>query len=393
MFNIKRLFIVSLTGLVLLSRPAWPLTDKVYKELSTFTQVMDIIDKYYVTNVDEKEILRGAIQGMLSTLDPHTVYFPAEVYKAFNSDTKGLFGGVGIEVSVKDGVLTVVAPLMGSPAWDAGIKSGDRILSIDGKSTKYMSLGEAVLLMRGSIGKKISLSIWRQGKVHMVALTRSLIKVPGVKTEDLGEGYGLFRITSFQEGVAKQLKREIDDFQKAHGELKGIILDVRDNPGGLLGEAVKICDFFLKDGVIVSTKGRTSETEVKRAHEAGTMANFPIIVLINNGSASAAEILAGALKDQNRAKLMGLKSFGKGSVQTVINLDNGDAVKITIAHYFTPSNKMIDGKGIDPDVLLDKKLFKKKRGGNASSKNQTLTRDEFDEFQKQEALVYLKKMR
>lgn len=372
-------------------------SDKIYKELSTFTKVLEIVDKYYVVPVDEKEMMYGAIQGMLTSLDPHTVYMPPDLYKFFSSDTKGRFGGLGIEVSIRDGVLTVIAPLEGTPAWEAGLKAGDKILSISNQSTKNMSLGEAVRLMRGPIGKKVTLTVWREGKqnTHTVTLARELIKVPSIKSEDLGDGIGYFRIVQFQEGTSKSLKKEMLDFKSKHeGGLKAIMLDLRDNPGGLLNESVRVSDFFLNKGVIVSTKGRTKDVEVKKAHATGTYFGVPLVVLINGGSASASEIVAGALQDHNRAKLVGTKSFGKGSVQTVINLDNGGAVKITVAHYYTPKDRMIDGKGIVPDLVLDQKAYTKKNQTADSSEKGTkkITREEFNDFQKNEALVLLKRM-
>jgi len=392
--KIKLLLIaIFLTGF-LFPKQSSALSDKIYKELSTFSKVLELVDQMYVKPVDDKKAIRGAINGMLSSLDPHTVYLPADVYKNFSSDTRGRFGGVGIEVSIKDGVLTVISPIRDTPAWNAGIKSGDKIIAINGKSTKNLTLGEAVHLMRGPIGRKLGLTIWRHGKARAITITRRLIKVPGVKVENLGDGYGLFRITSFQEGVAKALKKEVRNFKHKYGKLNGIILDLRDNPGGLLSEAVKISNFFLKKGVIVSTKGRTKKADYKRAHAAGTLPYVPMVVLINRGSASASEILAAALGDNGRSKLLGTKSFGKGSVQTIVNLENGDALKITIAYYFTPKDKLIDGKGLDPDILLDTKAYKKKKGIKKTDPDdaQKITRDEFNQFQKDEALIYLKKI-
>lgn len=367
------------------------LSDKIYKELSTFSKVLDIVDKVYVEEADEKELIRGAIQGMLYSLDPHTVYLPAEVYKNFNSDTKGRFGGVGIEVTIKDNVLTVISPLKDTPAWDAGIKSGDRIIKIGSKSTKNMGLGEAVIEMRGPVGKKVDLTIWRKGKIHVVSLVRELIRISGVKVEELEPGYVLFHITSFQEGVSKTLRKAIQKELKNANGLKGMVLDLRDDPGGLLDEAVKVSDLFISKGVIVSTKGRNQPVDIKRASGRGLFADIPMVVMINGGSASASEIVAGALKDHKRGKLLGTRSFGKGSVQTVINLENGDAVKITIAHYLTPKDKMIDGKGIDPDVLIDNKFFSRKKKLTKEQMAKT-DREEFIAFQNQEALEHLKRV-
>lgn len=356
---------------------------------------MDIVDRYYVEKVDEKAMMNGAIKGMLFNLDPHTVYLPAEIYRDFKSDTKGRFGGVGIEVTMQDGFLTVVAPLDGSPAHVAGIKAGDKVLSIDGKSTKHMSLGEAVHLMRGPIGRKVLLTVWRKGSQQpfAVALKRDLIRVESVKVEDLKDGFALFRVTSFQEGTSKSLKQAILKFEESHGKLNGLILDFRDNPGGLLTEAVHMSDLFLERGVIVSTKGREKIEDVKKAHEESAWENLPMVVLVNHGTASASEIVAGALQDHNRARVFGTKSYGKGSVQTVINLDNGDAIKVTIARYYTPKNRMIDGKGIEPDVKLDQKAFEKSLSQLNIKNSSKPTREDFMMFQRDQALGYLKKLK
>ncbi|MBU0505657.1 MAG: S41 family peptidase [bacterium] len=388
--------IVSICLVCFLPIKSFALSDKIYKDIATFTRVLDIVDQYYVEEADEETLMEGAIGGMLNSLDPHTLYLSPEDFKAFSSDTRGRFGGVGIEVSVRDGMLTVISPLEGTPAWDAGIRAGDKIIAIDGNATKRMTLSQAVKLMRGSIGRKITLTLWREGKkkTKTISLVRRLIHVPAIKTEDLGDGYVLLRINTFQEGVAKNLKKSLDDFIKANKKIKGLILDLRDNPGGLLSEAVRISDFFLNDGVIVSTKGRFKDAEIKKAHSLGTYPDFPMIVLINEGSASASEIVAGALGDHRRAKLVGTKSYGKGSVQTLVNLDNGGAVKITIAHYFTPKNHMIDGKGINPDVNLDTKGYirKNKIKKTKTDPNKSIERDEFYKYQRDEALKYLKRM-
>lgn len=385
------LFFISV---LLFSQSSWALTDKIYKEISTFTKVLQIVDQNYVDPVDEKKLILGALNGMLSSLDPHTIYLPAEQYRDFSSDTKGRFGGIGIEVSVKDGIITVISPIQDSPADKAGVRSGDKILSIDGKTTKNMTLNEAVHLMRGPVGKRIALLIWHKGttQASQVSMAREIIKVQSVKTEDWQEGYAYFYITMFQEGSAKNFKKEFEDFlDKNKNPVKGVVLDLRDNPGGLLMEAVKLCDYLLKDGVIVSTKGRDEIVDVKKAHGAGTLPDFPMVVMINGGSASASEIVAGALQDQGRAKLVGTRSFGKGSVQTVINLDDGDALKITVAHYYTPKDRMIDGKGINPDLFLDLKAYKKKFKIGKDDKTK-VSREDFDKFQRDEALAYLKKM-
>lgn len=389
--NKKRYFIFFIVVLFFVPTLSHALSDKIYKELSTFSKVIEVIDEYYVKPVDEKAIVHGAIEGMLESLDPHSVYFTASAYKDFDAETTGRFGGVGIEVMMKEGLLTIVTPIVDSPAWQAGIKAGDRILAIDGKPTKGMSFRKAVELMRGSIGKKVSLTIYHQGKARVVTLKRSVINAPGVKVEDLGDGFALFQITSFQDNVAAEFATAVEGFEKKQ-PIKGMILDLRDNPGGLLPEAVKIADVFLSDDVIVSTRGRNKVLDTFHAHKTGEDKNFPVVVLINGGSASAAEILAAALKDNHRAKILGMNSFGKASVQTVVNLENGDAVKITIAYYYTPHDKLIDGRGIEPDMILDEKAYQKAKNIKEDLENTAETREDFDAFQKQEALAILRKM-
>lgn len=392
---------IILFSFLFVSVSAFAVSDKIYKELTVFTKVIQMVDQYYVEGVDEEKLIQGALKGMLLSLDPHTVYLPAETYKDFKSDTQGRFGGVGMEVTVKDNYVTVIAPIEDTPAYRSGIRAGDKILKIDGESTKGMSLIDAVDRMRGPIGKRVKLTVYHvaHNKVREVSVKRALIKPDPIKFEDLKEGYGYFRIKTFQDGVAKALKRSIQDFEKAQkankGRVKGLILDMRGNPGGLLNEAVDVVDLFVKKGVIVSTKGRVQEQEYKRAKARGTLKKYPMAVLIDGGSASASEIVAGALQDHKRAKIFGTQSFGKGSVQTVFALDGGDALKITIARYFTPKNRMIDGKGIEPDVVLNQDAFRKslkkktKEGDDKASKRFVFS--EYLEFQKQTALKALKR--
>lgn len=400
----KNLFSLFIFFVVLVPRLVFSASDQIYKELAVFTQILDIIDKQYVKDPDEKKLVLGAIQGMLSALDSHTVYFPPEVYKEFKSDTSGRFGGVGIEVTAKDGGLVIVAPIDGSPAHAAGLKSGDRILSIEGKSAKNMTLMDSVKLMRGPVGKKVHFVVLSEGqtKPRQVVVTREIIQVASVKTEDLGDGYAYFRITTFQEDTAKEFKKVLQNFKSQDGKvLQGLVLDLRDNPGGLLFEAVKISNFFIEKGIIVSTKGRVQEEEVIRAKaNAAIFKKLPVVILINNGSASAAEIVAGAMQDNGRAKLFGTKTFGKGSVQTVVDLTGGAALKFTVAYYHTPKHQIIDGKGIEPDVLLDEKTFLKKidKLPAAERKNKKFKtgtpefQDALSDFQKKQATDFLKKM-
>lgn len=388
---------------VTLSSPAYALTDRIYKELATFSKILDLVDQYYVTPIDEKKLVQGAISGMLASLDPHTLYLPADVYRDFSIGTKGRFGGIGIEVTIKDGVLTVVSPVDDSPAMRAGIRPGDKILFINGKSTKGSNLNDAVHLMRGPIGHKINMVIWHAGHTRNVSLSREVIQVESVKAENLGNGLGYLRIATFQENTSDSLKGALDKLTSDNGgKLKGIVLDLRDDPGGLLSEAVRVVDLFVDHGVIVSTRGRDKVVEVKHAQKEGTLPRFPIVVMINGGSASASEIVAGALQDLKRAKLVGTKSYGKGSVQTVIDMEGGAALKITVARYYTPSNRMIDGKGIQPDILLNKKLYRRKLGLPADSfknkkqklsddQTKKLTREEYEAWQKAEAIKILKR--
>lgn len=369
---------------------ATALSDKIYKSLETFTRIIEIVDKQYVEPVDEEELIEGAIRGMLSSLDPHTVYLPPRMYKDFKSDTTGKFGGIGIEITIRDDVLTVVSPIEDSPAFKAGIQSGDKIVKINGKSTKGMSLIEAVQKMRGPRGKKVTITIFRKGvrDPFDVTLTRAIIKVTSIKYEDLGDGLGYIRITSFQEKTANNLKKALKKLEEEmEGSLRGIILDLRNNPGGLLSEAVRVSDIFMSKGVIVSTKGRHTEEEVRKAHKNGSYAKLPVVVLVNGGSASAAEIVAGALQDSRRAKVMGTTSFGKGSVQTILDMGDKSALKITIAKYYTPKGRSIEGRGINPDILVSKEQWEK-----AYPKKEGEKRPTFFEYQKEKAIAYLRKI-
>ncbi|OGQ07317.1 MAG: hypothetical protein A3G32_04915 [Deltaproteobacteria bacterium RIFCSPLOWO2_12_FULL_40_28] len=338
------------------------LSDKIYEELETFTQILDLVDKQYVHQVDEHQMIQGAIQGMLSSLDPHTVYMEPDLYKDFKADTTGKYGGVGIEISVKDGVLTVVSPFEDSPAYFAGIKAGDRILKINGTLTKGMNIMDAVSQMRGNKGKKVVLTIWHEGasKAQDITLVRDIIKMVAVKQELIKGGYAYMRITTFQENTTQEMEEALKKVTEENkGPLKGIVLDLRNNPGGLLNEAVGVSDLFMDKGTIVSTRGKDKEIEVKTAKSGSAYENTPLVVLVNGGSASASEIVAGALQDVRRAKIIGTQSFGKGSVQTLLDLGNGSALKITIAKYFTPKGRQIDGKGIGPDIVIDTQTIEK----------------------------------
>ncbi|EKD41918.1 MAG: hypothetical protein ACD_73C00442G0006 [uncultured bacterium] len=390
---------------VLFSFKTFALTDKIYKELDTFTQIIQIVDEQYVESIDEKKLIQGAIRGMLETLDPHTIYMAPDMYKEFKSDTSGQFGGVGIEITVKDQMLTVVSPIEDTPAFNSGIKAGDRIVKIDGSSTKEMTLIEAVHKMRGPKGKKVVLTIWHEGlaKPVDIAITRDIIKVESVKYEKLGDGLVFVRIISFQENTSEHLKKFLKQTQDEYGNpLKGIILDLRNNPGGLLTEAIKVSDLFLANGPIVSTKGRDQKTQVNDAKANSVFETVPLVVLVNQGSASASEIVAGAMQDTKRAKVLGTTSFGKGSVQTILEMGDKAGLKITIAKYYTPKGRCIDGKGIFPDIVIGPIQYKK---DYPKAKVDEISNEESDEsapatkgkpptlqeYQKQKAIEIFKK--
>lgn len=327
-----------------------------YEDLRTFTEIFGRIKRDYVEPVSDKKLLEDAIRGMLSGLDPHSAYLVAEEYQELKEGTTGQFGGLGIEVTMENGFIKVVSPIDDTPAQKAGIKAGDLIIKLDDKPVKGMSLADAVKLMRGEPGSKIVLTIVREGEETPLKLTlaRDIIKVKSVKSRILEKGYGYVRISSFQSGTGDSLKEALAALKKENGGvLKGLVLDLRNNPGGVLNAAVEVSDAFLKSGLIVYTEGRIENSEMRfNAAPDDLIDGAPIVVLINGGSASASEIVAGALQDQKRAVIMGEKSFGKGSVQTILPTSNGAAVKLTTARYYTPSGRSIQAEGIEPDVTL-----------------------------------------
>jgi carboxyl-terminal processing protease len=327
-----------------------------YQDLQIFTKVLNLVQQYYVEEVDTQKLIYGGIKGMLQELDPHTNFLPPDVYKEFESETTGEFGGIGIELTVQNDVLTVISPIEDTPAFNAGVQAGDRIVEINGISTKGFSLAEAAQHMRGKQGQKVRLKIFRDGfdKPKDFVIERGVVKVKSVKFTDLEDGYGYARLTSFIENTAPELEKNVKAMLASKNGVKGLILDLRRNPGGLLDQAVRISDLFLNDGIIVSTIGRNKrEKEVIHAKKEGTYPDFPVIVLIDEYSASASEILAGALQDNKRALIMGQQSFGKGSVQSVVKLGDGSGLKLTVARYYTPSGRSIQAEGIKPDVLVE----------------------------------------
>ena len=336
-----------------------------YADLQIFTKVLNLVQQYYVEEVDMKKLIYGGVKGMLSELDPHTNFLPPEVYKEFESETSGEFGGLGIEITLQNDILTVISPIEDTPAWEAGIQAGDKIVEINGESTKGLSLAEAAQRMRGKKGSKVRMGIFREGfeKPKEFAVARGTVKLKSVKFTELEEGYGYIRLTSFIENSATDFEKVLKEMQKRSKNIKGLVVDLRRNPGGLLDQAVRISDLFLEEGVIVSTIGRNKrEKEVLYAKKEGTYSGFPVIVLVNEYSASASEIVAGALQDNKRALIMGQQTFGKGSVQSVVKLGDGSGLKLTVARYYTPSGKSIQSVGITPDVIVedvDPEQFKK----------------------------------
>lgn len=336
-----------------------------YEEIQIFAKVLNLVQQFYVEDVELKKLIYGGIKGMLQELDPHTNFMSPEIYKEFESETSGEFGGLGVELTVQDSVLTVISPIEDTPAWTAGIQAGDKIVEINGESTKGYSLVEAAQKMKGKKGEKIKLGVIRTGleRPKVYEITRGVVKIRSAKYTDLGEGYAYIRLTSFIENSYDGVKKFVESHIKANKGMKGMILDLRRNPGGLLDQAVKISDLFLKEGKIVTTMGRNEkEKEVLFAKAPGTFENFPIIVLIDEYSASASEIVSGALQDNGRALIMGRRSFGKGSVQSVVKLGDGSGLKLTVGRYYTPSGRSIQAEGIVPDVELqevDPETFKK----------------------------------
>lgn len=333
------------------------------EDVQRFSNALSEIKKYYVKPVDDKELFDNAIRGMVGSLDPHSAYLNEEEYQELQTSTSGEFGGLGIEVTMEDGVVKVITPLVDTPAFKAGIKSGDYIIKLGKESVQGLTLKDAVNLMRGKAGAPIELTILRKGasKPLTFDLVREVIQIKSVKSKMLSEGYGYIRLTQFQAQTGKDMLTAISQLQQqTKGKLKGLILDLRNNPGGLLDSAIQVSDAFLgndksgKQELIVYTEGRLPGSKFTAlANPGDVLNNAPIIVLINNGSASASEIVAGALKDNKRALILGTKSFGKGSVQTVLPLDGKTGIKLTTALYYTPSGTSIQAKGIVPDIVVE----------------------------------------
>ncbi|PKN60127.1 MAG: peptidase S41 [Deltaproteobacteria bacterium HGW-Deltaproteobacteria-11] len=335
--------------------PAVALDRQTYKNIKLFNEVLDMVQKNYVEPIEQKTLIQGAINGMMRSLDPHSAFMTADMYKELEVETRGTFGGIGIEITILKDILTVVSPIEDTPAFQAGVKSGDQIIGIDGKSTKNISIMEAVSKLRGPKDTKVTLTIMREkmAKPEDIVITRSIIKIRSIKSRMYDDRIGYIRIASFQEKSVNDLKKALKDLDRPSQSLKGLVLDMRNNPGGLLNQAVEISDCFLKSGVIVSTKGKTRNLEnTFSAGDNGDEPSCPIVILVNEGTASAAEIVSGALRDNRRAIIVGTQTFGKGSVQTVIPLEDGSALKLTTAKYYTPSGRSIQAEGIAPDIVI-----------------------------------------
>lgn len=384
--------------------------DAIYAELRTFTEVLSKITKNYVDDVNSKELIRAAIRGMVNSLDPHSAYLTPEAYREFQTETKGEFGGIGIQIGIKDGVLTVIAPIEDTPAFKAGIKAGDKILKIDGKPTKDMNINEAVSKMRGQKGKPVTITILRDEwkEPRDITIVRDIIKIKSVKFKMIDDEIGYIKITQFQENTANDLASALKTLRDRGA--KSLILDLRNNPGGLLNIAVEVAEQFLPPkSLVVSIRGKSGEkidyyTEGKRS----SFVDIPLIVLVNQGSASASEIVAGAIQDWNRAPVLGVQTFGKGSVQSLIPLSDGSALKLTTAKYYTPKGRQIHAVGITPDIIVkleskdskehpvirEKELEQAHRGEKIESREKTPHEvDEKNDNQLQRAIDILKSWR
>lgn len=326
-----------------------------YEKLKVFSEILALLEASYVEKLGADELVDGAIRGMLKTLDPHTTYLPPDSYKQMKVDTSGKFGGLGIEISIKNGVLTVVSPIEDTPAFKLGIQAGDKIIMIEDESTLDMTLPEAVELLRGEQGTDVKITIFREGEDKALEYTikREIIQIKSVKNKLYPNNIGYVRIKSFTKSTSEDLDKALAEFS-AKGARK-LVLDLRNNPGGLLNQAVEVSDRFLAvENLIVYTQGRTEDQNMRfTTHERKNQVDYPMIILVNGGSASASEIVAGALQDLGRAIILGTQTFGKGSVQTIIPLSDGSALRMTTARYYTPSGKVIQENGITPDIIVE----------------------------------------
>ncbi|OEU68542.1 MAG: peptidase S41 [Desulfovibrio sp. S3730MH75] len=352
----KTLWMLAIICLLVISaapQPTEAVDDERFKPLRRFSQVLDLVEHNYVKDISRKELVDDAVKGMLEQLDPHSTFLSVEDFKEMQEATSGAFSGIGIEISLEKGRLTVISPIEDTPAYKAGLQSGDLILEIDGTSTQSITLMEAVSKIRGKRGTDVILTILHKddNKPVKVTITRDSIKIKSVKNQELEKGYLYLRLTRFSENTTSEMLKALNNYKKSN-ELKGIVLDLRNNPGGLLTQAASVADAFIDKGILVYIEGRdkNSRKDFMAEGNAG-YADVPIVTLINAGSASASEIVAGALKDHNRALLVGERTFGKGSVQTIIPMADGSGIKLTTALYYTPSGRSIQAEGIDPDII------------------------------------------
>jgi carboxyl-terminal processing protease len=332
-----------------------------YEKIKTFAEVLSLIKKNYVEEIkDEKELIYGAIKGMLNSLDPHSSFMPPEVFKEIRIDTKGEFGGLGIQIGIKDGILTVIAPIEDTPAYKAGVKAGDKIIKINEESTKDMSLHDAVTKLRGPKGTSVTITIMREEweKPRDITIIRDIIKIRSVKSKTVDEGIGYVKLLQFQERTAAELEEALEELEKQG--VNALILDLRNNPGGLLNVSVDVASQFLPSGkLVVYIKGREEDRIEYHTGESKRKYEYPMVVMVNEGSASASEIVAGALQDWQRAVVLGAPTFGKGSVQTVIPLSDGSGLRLTTALYYTPKGRSIQAKGIEPNIVVKLKTKEK----------------------------------
>ncbi len=354
MIRVKIIIFFILLNLFLVKNFLSASEENIYDKIDLFGEVLNKINKEYVEEIDQSEAMDAAINGVLQSLDPYSAYMSPESFENMQTETSGEFGGLGIEVSMEAGVVKVISPLDDSPAYEAGVKAGDYIVKINNIQVQGKTLNEAVEIMRGPVGSDIEITVRRKGvkKALVFNITRKIIKVRSVKSKIIDNNIGYIRLTAFNENSSNQIKKKINEFNK-NENIEKFILDLRNNPGGLLSQAIKITDFFLSSGEIVSTKSRQENENRKWFAQAGDILNGEtLVVLINNGSASASEIVAGALKDHKRAILVGENSYGKGSVQSIIPLRNKGAIRLTISKYYLPSGESISEVGVSPDIVI-----------------------------------------
>tara|TARA_B100001996_G_scaffold378603_1_gene363023 strand:+ start:336 stop:1466 length:1131 start_codon:yes stop_codon:yes gene_type:complete len=350
-----KFIIIFLFSIFVTSKSFADVKNNIYEKIDLFSEVLSKIDKEYVEKIDQSEAMDAAINGVLQSLDPYSAYMSPQMFEDMQTETSGQFGGLGIEVGMEHGVVKVISPIDNSPASRVGVKAGDYIVKINDIQVQGKSLTEAVELMRGPVGSEIEITVRRRGvkKAIIFNITREIIKIESVKSKYIEQNIGYLRLTAFNENSSDQIKKKIKEFNK-NKDLKGYILDLRNNPGGLLSQAIKITDFFLENGEIVSTKGRKKSENQKWFANKGDLINGKtLLVLINYGSASASEIVAGALKDHKRAILIGENTYGKGSVQSIIPLQNKGAIRLTISKYYLPSGESISEVGVTPDIEIE----------------------------------------